>query len=409
MANDLDAQRAAAVLALRGTLGLLKGLGKSDADIKRAVAEQLEGLKPSTMKGNMAGAAGGATIRTAARLLDQDDNAWLTAAVDRGRVRLTRYQRKNNRNWARMQDAASSSLLQIGANVHETTTFRSGSGVYDVGPDCVALGWRRITLVEPMPQHFAKLSAKYEGRRGVRLVHGAVCDACGAPDNEANNMSMWYVDASNRTGNWGSRHADTRCLAFGGASGAIVPEIASFSRAHVLKHSRYFLSTAKTCRQCASGLPERPRDGVALPPDCLRNVIANNLRSMPVRCYCASELATLATRATRAQHERARTGQQAKHEAAVGAIANGARARMAPAESRRLTLLLIDAEGHDAQILSRFPFERVPVSRVTFEAQHLPNVDFRAAGEALQRHGFELVFGGFKAALSTWHHVNATI
>ena len=41
-------------------------------------------------------------------------------------------------------------------------------------------------------------------------------------------------------------------------------------------------------------------------------------------------------------------------------------------------------------------------------ATHLPNARFRQLGAYLQNHGFELVFGGFKAPLSTWHRVNAT-
>jgi hypothetical protein len=55
----------------------------------------------------------------------------------------------------------------------------------------------------------------------------------------------------------------------------------------------------------------------------------------------------------------------------------------------------------------------VAVDRVTFEAMHLPNShasapSFRSTGDFLRSHGFELVFGGFKAPLSTWHHVKAS-
>ena len=33
---------------------------------------------------------------------------------------------------------------------------------------------------------------------------------------------------------------------------------------------------------------------------------------------------------------------------------------------------------------------------------------FRRVGEWLRSNGFEHVYGGYKAPLSTWHHVNAT-
>ena len=99
-------------------------------------------------------------------------------------------------------------------------------------------------------------------------------------------------------------------------------------------------------------------------------MVRENLRTRHVACYCAAALL--------------------------------------PARQARLTLLLVDAEGHDAHILLRFPFGAVAVDRVTFEAQHLPDERFRATGRWLQAHGFELVYGGFKAPLSTWHRVNAT-
>ena len=83
-------------------------------------------------------------------------------------------------------------------------------------------------------------------------------------------------------------------------------------------------------------------------------------------------------------------------------------ALLPPGAGTDLTLLLIDAEGHDAAIVLAFPFARVSVSRLTFEAAHVPNARFMATGDYLRAHGFELVFGGFKSHLSTWHHVNAS-
>ena len=52
--------------------------------------------------------------------------------------------------------------------------------------------------------------------------------------------------------------------------------------------------------------------------------------------------------------------------------------------------------------------EKDSVERVTFEAAHLPDATFMRLGNMLRGAGFELVFGGFKAPLSTWHHVNAS-
>ena len=93
-----------------------------------------------------------------------------------GRTRLNADQRVSNRAFVKRRDASRSSMLQIGANTHEPSgKLRSSISTYDVGPDCVAQGWR-ATLVEPMPALFAKLAERYRGRSSVRLVHGAVCE-----------------------------------------------------------------------------------------------------------------------------------------------------------------------------------------------------------------------------------------
>ena len=300
--------------------------------------------------------------------------AWLSQVTARSHAALTPSQRANNLRFVRRQDPPSASLLQIGANTHESTSFRTGSGVYDVGPDAVHLGWRS-TLVEPLPTHFAALRARYATNPRVRLINGAVCDVC----DEANAAALdfYFVDVTNATGNHGSRLADARCLAYAGAGAKVVPEIASLTMRHVLKHERIFASSPKACAQCSRTLGyadtvdlATSRSPPPLPKHCLRHVLRDNVRSQRVPCYCASNLVD--------------------------------------SSSSKLTLLLVDAEGHDAKILRRFPLDRVHVDRITFEAQHTPNELFRELGDWLLSNGFALVFGGFKAPLSTWHRINAT-
>lgn len=326
---------------------------------------------------------------------------WLREVTERGKLQLRREQRFSNFKFVQRQDPAHASLLQIGANAHDIASFRSTPATLDVGPECVKRGWHAI-LMEPMPSIFAQLAARYANKTLVKtanmqsgerltLVRGVVCDNC----LSAPSIRMWYVNTkTNVTGTWGSEHADTRCLSAQHGPSAILGEIASLSRSHLLKHEAYFKSSRRTCTRCSERVG-RPVDR-QLPANCLAHVVSRNLQSTQVACYCPAHLLPTVPPA-------------AYQRGADVQIVPGARVRgTALASLTSLTLLLIDAEGYDAIILRQFPFEHVRVSRITFEAQHLPDRVFHATGELLRSHGFELVYGGFKSALSTWHHVNST-
>ena len=189
---------------------------------------------------------------------------WMRNVASQGKVRLTREQRLSNVRWVNRQDPTHASLLQIGANAHRATGFRTTPGTYDVGPDCVSRGWR-ATLVEPMPNIFAQLAARYPNGTvstvksantqmsdRLTLVRGAVCDNC----STAPPMKMWYVDAStNYTGSWGSAHADNRCISSQHGPSGILSEIASLSRAHLLKQEAYFKTSRRSCARCRHWWP----------------------------------------------------------------------------------------------------------------------------------------------------------
>ena len=55
-----------------------------------------------------------------------------------------------------------------------------------------------------------------------------------------------------------------------------------------------------------------------------------------------------------------------------------------------------------------FPFERVHVWRVVFEATHMNRTCFERAAARLRHAGFKRVSGGLGAAQSTWHHFDST-
>ena len=253
--------------------------------------------------------------------------AWIKNLNAQGQSRLTRDQRRSNKRWVETQQPDRSTLLQIGANTHSATGFRSAGGIaYDVGPDAVAKGWKSV-LVEPMPTPFAALSKRYQSTPHVKLVNGAVCDNCTL---SSPGMDMLYVVVSNATGNWGSRRADGRCLAYHPAE-HMFTEIASLSKSHLLRHEPYFRTSKKACQKCTQKLNLTANP---LPENCLSKVIRRNIRATHVKCVCPSALIN----------------------------------EFPTANRTHLTLLIVDAEGHDANILEQFPFGSVKVDRVTFEA-----------------------------------------
>ena len=270
--------------------------------------------------------------------------------------------------WIRALDPRAASLFQIGANIHEATTYDQA----DPAPMAVARGWA-ATLLEPMPDIFAKLERRYASRSPrVDLVNAAVCDACGSAP-----LRMYSVDLTNATGNWGSNDSDARCLVANAGPEPCRPrceggnhwtsEIASLDRAHVERHNRLFKYGPAQCRNCAA-LLERP-----MPSDCMHNVITKNLKTTNVRCFCTTtEL--------------------------------GPRLRL----GLHLSLLMIDAEGFDDSVLFQFPFEGIRPARILFEANHLGLRRFYTLARYLRTWGYEMLGGTPKDYISTWHHVNST-
>ena len=302
----------------------------------------------------------------------EDPARWLAEARQRQREALctppTSVRCLPTPIWVQVLDPRAASLFQIGANIHEATTYDQA----DPAPLAVKRGWT-ATLLEPMPDVFADLERHYTPRPPhVELVNAAVCDACGdAP------LQMYSVDLTNATGNWGSNDSDARCLAANAGSEACIPrcqgashwtsEIASLDRAHLVKHNRFFAYGPNQCRRCAERL-ERP-----MPSNCMRSVIVNNLKATDVRCFCvATELGTRLPR------------------------------------DERLSLLIVDAEGHDDVVLHQFPFATIRPARVLFEAHHLGLGRFFRLARRLRAWGYEMLGGMPTDYISTWHHVNST-
>ena len=207
---------------------------------------------------------------------------------------LSANQQRSTEQWIRTLDPSHATLVQIGANLHQSTSYANS----DPGPQCVALGWCAL-LLEPAPPIFARLRAKYSNRtryRRVRTVNAAVCDQCGSEP-----VPFWHVDTSNATGNWGSLHADARCLplhdrAIGRrvsrsvtngehvrleAIDTFISEISSLSASHLVQFQRLYTTQRGPCALCGQLLAGRAYDA-----SCSSRVIRDNMRSTTVRCYC---------------------------------------------------------------------------------------------------------------------------
>tara|TARA_B100000927_G_scaffold194090_1_gene156579 strand:- start:156 stop:515 length:360 start_codon:yes stop_codon:yes gene_type:complete len=75
---------------------------------------------------------------------------------------------------------------------------------------------------------------------------------------------------------------------------------------------------------------------------------------------------------------------------------------------RRLSLLMIDAEGYDDAVLFQFPFATIRPARILFEPMHLRSRRFYKLARHLRTWGYEMLGGTPKDYISTWHHVNST-
>ena len=304
----------------------------------------------------------------------EDPVRWLSEALQRRQATLctppTSVRCLLTPKWIRGLDPRAASLFQVGANIHRETSYAQG----DPAPLAVERGWA-ATLLEPMPDIFAELERRYTPRPPrVELVNAAVCDACGdAP------LQMYSIDLTNATGNWGSNDSDARCFAANAGMKACMPrcngashwtsEIASLDRAHLERHNRLFAYGPHQCRLCAQ-LLERP-----MPSNCMHSVIAKNIKATDVRCFC---------------------------------VATELERRLRLRQGNRLSLLVVDAEGHDDAVLLQFPFATVRPARVLFEASHLTLRRFYKLARHLRAWGYEMLEGTPKAYISTWHHANST-
>ena len=148
------------------------------------------------------------------------------------------------------------------------------------------------------------------------------------------------------------------------ASTVAPQELSSFSKAHIMKHHRQNNPRGgKACVKCAARLGA-PRTAYN-PANCLSRVIADNIRTRNVACACF--------------------GGGAGAGKALGSVAEAVLSGMPP-----VALLVVDAEGHDDEVLRAYPFERPPARprRVYFETKHLSRERFRGAAARLAGTGF---------------------
>lgn len=258
------------------------------------------------------------------------------------------------RKWLDFVDPERALLVQVGAHDHAEHSYHNP----EPGPECVRRGWRAI-LIEPMREPFARLSAQYSALPAVtsgrvRLVNAAVCSSCSQPSS-----SMWMVSLSNAS------DMGVRCLRALNDSYSWVAEISSLKQRHVLKHDFIFNWRPRECETCAArlGLPAG-----SLRPNCMHQVLKHNIELRPVGCACLDRLLT---------------------------------------DESSVQLLVVDAEGFDADVLFQYPFGRVRTARVVFEHYHLNTTAKAAINSLLHRHGFvPLEKDGFTQA---WRHANSSV
>ena len=255
-------------------------------------------------------------------------------------------------------------IVQIGANDHapgrsvdKKQEVKLGAYREDPVPSAIRRGFRTL-LVEPIPQMAERLRERYPKEiwgKNVTIAEAAICENC-----SETSRTMYSVDMSNRTGNWGTNTSDTRCAAMSGARW--VQEIGSFRLSHVLTAGRQIGHMNHRCRLCSEKL------GYKLPTNCLQNVVARNLQVTKVPCMCLP-----------------------------GALQG----------ESRVELLMIDTEGFDYQVLSMYPFATAPAVRVIYESTHLSTSQVIAAAELMRSLGYANIAGGLgRVPTVVWHHMS---
>lgn len=253
--------------------------------------------------------------------------------------------------WIRSRNANTSSVLQIGANDGSESLLHP-----ELAQLCVQMGWQ-ATLVEPIPYIYKKLYRRVGNRNNVRVLNGAACGvSC-----EQQQATMWFVNTSS-TQHWGSKESDPRCARVNNAR--FVNEIASLDINHLYKHVGVLNNTPGLCRECSMQLIREARkrrasraeeaSKIELPSNCMSRIVQDNIQSLSVQCICLAEEAHAL---------------------------------------RSLTLLLIDAEGYDYEILSQWPFDTAKPLRIGFEAVHLSSQKLYAASNMLCRNGYVSIPG----------------
>ena len=213
-----------------------------------------------------------------------------------------------------------------------------------------------------MPTTFERLRARYARNASVRCLNVISARACAKHEGA---VEFWGLDTSNATGLWGSQHADACCVV-GDPEVGWATEISSLSYTFISAqlHRGKFKTKPqpRACARCAARL------GKELDVNCMQG-IKQTLRSVRVPCIdWAREL----------------SGESVVH------------------------LLLVDAEGHDHEVLEHYPFERVETWRVIFEAARISRSQFAEAAARLRHAGFRHVEGPFGAMQSVWHLLNSS-
>lgn len=217
-------------------------------------------------------------------------------------------------------------IVQLGAHGHESTSYENTA---DRVPAMIEAGASAI-LVEPQTFFFDKLRTKYANNPDVTVLNQAVCAA------DRTFTELYSVDI-NSADNFGSLHADGRCANITtnpNSTSMWVTEIATLSRAQLMKQAYLFQNSPSQCRACSRVL------GLEKPPNCMRDLVEANLRRTRVECVRWPSV-------------------------------------LPP--GRRVDLLMIDVEGHEAHAIKSFPFATNPVGKVRFEAKHIRD------GDALKR------------------------
>ena len=185
--------------------------------------------------------------------------AWELEAMT-GHHRLTGHRRLTTDKWIQALDPGPAFMLQIGANDHSTAS-KGHATSNDPGPMAVRAGWEAL-LLEPVKATFERLKQAYalNVSHRLRIENAGVCDRCTPP-----SQTIWTVDVTNRTGNWGSKTADSRC------GPSWLTEIASLSEGHLSRHQDLLRFRPKLCSACSERLGRKLSGLLPAPPSLLRS------------------------------------------------------------------------------------------------------------------------------------------